>query len=49
MQNKKEQVMTVTGCCYRKFPKRRRFFPCFGGHFENGPNFENFEDAYLLL
>jgi len=25
------------------------FFPCFGGHFENGRNFENFEDAYLLL
>jgi hypothetical protein len=41
-----KQDMTVTGCCYQKSPKRRRFFPpCFGSHFENGGNFE---DAYLL-
>ena len=38
--------MTVTGCCYRKSPKRHRFPPpCFGGHYENGRNFENYEDA----
>ena len=25
------------------------FYACFGSHFENGWNFEKFEDAYLLL
>ena len=40
------QDMTVTGCCYRKSPKRRHFFPSFGSHFEND---RTFEDAYLLL
>jgi hypothetical protein len=25
------------------------FMLCFGSHFENGRNFENFEDEYLLL
>jgi hypothetical protein len=26
---KNKQDMTVTGCCYGKSPKRRRFFPVF--------------------
>jgi hypothetical protein len=46
----KWQPTHIKGMLLRKvFQTLPGFFLCFGGHFENGRNFENFEDAYLLL